>query len=303
MFNFSKPSFGLDIGHETMKIVQISGSGSNALLVGNVEIKVPENSITKTGVKNKKEIASIINQATGLAKPNKIEAKIVASALPESLVFTKLLELPQMSNEELAKAVPFQAMDFFPLPPEETHISWQITGVKPDRTLEILVVAAPKVLIDDLNETFILAGLTPLEIETKPIATTRALINKKDKAPILIIDIGAEASAMTCIDNGTIKLTSTLPFGNSLISKNPEKGVELLANEVNHLTKYYQNKLAEPKLFKKILLSGGGANLQKIPEILEKITRIWTEVGQPIIKIKNYNPKFAVAIGLAMKNK
>ncbi len=49
------------------------------------------------------------------------------------------------------------------------------------------------------------------------------------------------------------------------------------------------------------VLAGGGANIHQVPIVLQSLTKIKTEVGQPLIRLKNYDPKYAASIGLAMK--
>ena len=295
-----KPIFGLDIGRETLKIIQVKGVSVNANLIGAVEVPVPKNTLTKEGVKQKEQIAQIIREAAGAARPHPINAKIVSSALPESLVFTKNLNLPKMAAAEIAKNIPYQAKDFIPIPPEETYLDWQIVAELPNSTYEILVVASPKVLVDSLIETVKLAGFELLGLETKPVALTRALIPPKDPGPYLILDIGAQNCGLTCFDKGTIKLTSTITYGGNQIKKDPDI-LKSLASEITHLTKYYSNRMGQTEPFKKVILAGGGANIPKVPEVLEKLSKISTQIGVPIIKIKNYDPKFASALGLALK--
>lgn len=301
ILGIKKPTFGLDIGLKTLKMVQVKGVGPGAYLTGAVEVAVPEHSITKEGVKDKDKLAKILQEAIVVAKPGRITTKLVASALPESLVFTKSLEMPKMRPEELAKNIPFQATEFFPIPPEETYMDWQVVGELPNGTTEVLVVAAPKVLVDSLKETIEKAGFELMGLETKPIAVARALLKPKTPGPILIIDIGAAGSALTCFDQDTIKLTSTVTIGGDKIIENVEGGVQVLAAEASHLTKYYQNRLGQAQVFKKIILAGGGANIKNMPEIMEKALKIQTEIGQPVIRVNNYDPKFATAIGLSLK--
>lgn len=301
ILGIKKPTFGLDIGLKTLKIVEIRGSGPGASLLGAVEVNVPEHSITKDGVKDKEKLAKILRDAVAIAKPHPVNTKLVASALPESLVFTKSLELPRMKLEELAKNIPFQATEFFPIPPEETYMDWQVVGELPNGTMEVLVVAAPKILVDSLKETIEKAGFELMGLETKPIAVARALINPKEAGPLLIIDIGAAGSALTCFDQGTIKLTSTVTIGGDQIAKNIEEGIEILAAEASHLIKYYQNRLGQAQIFHKVILSGGGANIEQVPEIIEKMLKIKTEITKPQIKVNNYDPKYATAIGLSLK--
>lgn len=300
ILGIKKPIFGLDIGYNSLKVVQVKGEGRGASLVGAAEVAIGENSLTKDGVKDKQKVAQFIRQAVSAAKPRAISARIVASALPESLVFTKTLDLPAMSPQEIGKNIPYQATEFFPIPAEETYMDWQIVGQK-ENALEVLVVAAPKILVDALYETVKLAGFDLLGLETKPVAVVRALLPKEEMRPHLIVDIGAENSNLTCFDEGTLKMTSTAACGGNDLQKDPQNAIKALSSEIIHLMKYYQNRVGQAEVFSKILLAGGGANAATVGPTIENLVKIKTEVGLPQIKLQNYNPKFAAAIGLAMK--
>lgn len=300
ILGIKKPTFGLDIGRDTLKIVQVKGALTRAQLVSAVEVPIPKNSLTKEGIKQKEQLAEIIRHAAASALPHAANAKIVASALPESLVFTKNLNLPKMAPADIEKNIPFQAKDFLPIPPENTYLDWQVVAELPNNTLEVLVVASPKTLVDSLIETVKLAGLDLLGLETKPVALTRALILPKDPGPYLVLDIGAQSCGLTCYDRGTIKLTSTVTYGGDQIKKDPDI-LKALAGEIIHLAKYYNNRIGSTEIFKKVLLAGGGASIENVEKTLEKFCKIETQIGQPIIKLKNYHPKFASALGLALK--
>ena len=296
-----KTTFGLDIGHETMKVVQVKGKKNNFRLIGASEINIPAASLTKEGLKNKQEIAQAIRQAVKTAKPHGISAKIVAAGLPESLFFTKSLDLPKMSLAEINKNIPYQVNEFFPLPPEETYMDWQITEIQEKGSVEVLVVAAPKVIVDSLVETVKLAGFELMGLETKPVAVARALVGYNDMNPYIIVDIGAENSGLTCLDKGVLKLTSTVSFGGNQIAKDPESTLKNLASEIVHSMKYYQNRVGQAQVFRKVILAGGGASIENVPAKIENLTKIKTEISQPMVKLTNYHPRFATAIGLAMK--
>ena len=297
-----KPTFGLDIGYQTLKVVQIKGRGRGAHLLGAGEVAIPANILNKDGIKDKQKLAQLITQAIKESKPHSISARIVSSALPESLVFTKSLDVPKMSEVEINKNIPYQATEFFPIPPQETYMDWQIVGTHPtNNTLEVLVVAAPKALVDSLIESVSLAGLELMGLETKPSSVTRAVVPENDPGPYLILDIGAKSAGLTCYDMGTIKLTSTAGIGGDDLQKEFAESTKVLASEIVHLIKYYQNRIGQAQVFREVILTGGGANVEKIIESIEGLTKIKTIIGQPLIKLQNYDPKFATAIGLAMK--
>lgn len=282
--------------------MQLRGDGPGARLLGVSEIAIPHKTLSKTGIKDQKKVAQAILEAMRNARPHPISARIVSSALPESLVFTKSVDLPTMSIEEVNKNIPYQAGEFFPVPPNETYMDWQIVGSLPgSNTIDVLVVAAPKNIINSLAETIKLAGLELSSLETKPVADARALILPRDPGPYLILDIGAKSSSLTCYDQGTIKLTSTISIGGDDLTDDFKTNVKVIATEVIYFIKYYQNRIGQATIFHKIILAGGGANTENMTTALESATRIKTAVGWPVVKTTTYNPKFATVIGLAMK--
>lgn len=302
VLGFKKPILGLDIGYKTLKVMQLRGDGPGASLLGVAEIQIPPRSLGKEGIKEKEVIAKAITNAMLSAKPHSITARIVSSALPESLVFTKSVDLPTMTTKEINKNIPYQAGEFFPIPPSETYMDWQVVGELPGtNTTDVLVVAAPKIIIDSFAETIKMAGLELMSLETKPVADVRALISGNDRGPYLILDVGAKTSSLTCYDQSTVKLTSTISIGGDDLTNDFQPNLKNIATEIIHFAKYYQNRIGQATIFRKIILSGGGANTNGLRKTLEDATRIKTEITWPIIKTKTYNPKYATVIGLAMK--
>ncbi|MEK7142688.1 MAG: pilus assembly protein PilM [Patescibacteria group bacterium] len=302
VLGLKKPIFGLDIGFHTLKVIQLKGEGAGSKLFGVSEVPIEPKTLSKEGIRDKKKIAEAILSALKIAKPHPINARIVSSALPESLVFTKSIGIPSMTPQEINKNIPYQASEFFPIPPQEMYIDWQIVGRLPGQNLvDVLVVAAPKKIVDSLAETIQMAGLELSNLETKPVAVVRALIPTFDQGPYLLVDIGAKTSGIICYDQGTIKMTSTISIGGDDLGKELEPNLKGLNSEILHLIKYYQNRIGQATIFKKIILAGGGANIPELVNLIEKQTKIKTEIGWPQIQIKTYNSKFAAAIGLAMK--
>lgn len=302
ILGLKKPIFGLDIGYSSLKVMQLKGEGAGAKLLGVAEVKIESKTLGKDGIKDQKKTTEAIWQAMKSAKPHPISSKVVSAALPESLVFTKSIDLPAMKIEEINKNIPYQAGEFFPIPANEMYMDWQIVGQLPGKNLiDVLVVAAPKKIVDSFAEVMKQAGLELSSLETKPVSVVRALIGKNDAGPYLILDIGAKTSSIICFDQATIKLTSTISSGGDDLAKDFQPIINNLVSEIIHLIKYYQNRIGQATIFRKIILAGGGANTPNITSAIEQSTKIKTEIGWPLIKTKTYNPKFASVIGLAMK--
>lgn len=297
-----KPIFGLDIGYQTLKVMQLRGEGPGAKVLSVAETPIPAKSLSKEGVKDKEKIAQAILEAMKAARPHPISARMISSALPEALVFTKSIDLPKMERAEINKTIPYQAGEFLPIPPTEMYIDWHIVGSLPgEKSIDVLLVATPKTIVDSLVETIKMVGLELVSLETKPVAASRALIMPNDSGPYLLLDIGAKTSSIICFDEGTIKLTSTISASAEELTKNFQENIKILATEIHRLIKYYQNRIGQNTVFRQIILAGGGANTPEMAPALEKATKISTKIGWPVIKTKTYNPKYATVIGLAMK--
>lgn len=302
ILGIKKPIFGLDIGHQTLKIVELKGKGRSAKLLGAAEVPITPGMMTKSGIHHKEKLAEYIKQAIQVSRPHKISARIVSSALPESLVFTKTINLPSMSLNEIGKNIAHKAQEFFPMPIEEMYLDWHITGENlAKKQLEILVVATSKTLVNGLTEVINSLGLELMGLENKPISVTRAMVAPWDKNSYLVCDIGAQISSLTCYSNQMIKFTSTINTGGDALKEDFNSTTETLGTEILNLIKFYQNRAGKIGIFQRILLCGGGANIAKVPETLSKLTKIETVIGLPWINLKVYDPRFATAIGLAMK--
>ena len=108
---------GVDIGYDSVKIVALrKGNGFHQLRYSNI-VAIPPKSLQQKSADLDK-IAGAINQARKTARP-RISEKLTVSGLPESKVFTKIIQVPQMTDEELKTAVPNEAARHIPLSPDE----------------------------------------------------------------------------------------------------------------------------------------------------------------------------------------
>ena len=315
-----KDTFGLDIGYQSIKVIQLKKAGVYFKLLSGGTIPSPRDPFAKGRVSHKKELTAAIIKAI---RDFHISAKAAISALPESMVFTKIIRMPKMSENELKNAVPLEAASFIPFEPAKTYIDFQIAD-QYENSYETLVIAAQKTLVDDIIETFNLANIELLCIETKPIANARALIMPKSQETVMILDVGARASSLTICEDVTLKFTATLSFGGRVFQdiisnvSSPSGETELLNDNkavleiLNTLSekvlegiKYYQGRKGK-RTISKILVVGGGAKMPGLAEHLTEKTKIKTELGNPWQLIKN-PPKSTdtlqatTAIGLAMR--
>lgn len=315
-----KDVFGLDIGAQTIKVLQFKKKGKLIYLYSYNSVPTPLNSIEKGKIKDKKAIIQTIKKACSESKIHPIKTKKVISLLPETLVFTKIIEVPQgMSKEEITEALKWEIDESIPYSFEEIYMDWHILKTpitNKNQKNKILMLVSQKEVVDDYVDTFLKAGLEPLALEIQPSAVTRALVKKGSLKGILIADIGALTTGITIYDQGSIQLTCSVlhggeDFTNAMaanfkieplraeqIKLNPspetlikiQKAVypflEIITKEMRRSIKYYQDYSKSE--IKKIFLCGGGANLPGLTSYFSEKTKIKTEIGNPWVNITTY---------------
>src|SRR3989339_1843428 len=133
----------------------------------------------------------------------KITKKNVNVVVPGSLTYSQILVMPQLNEKELVSAIKYQADQFIPMPIEETNIDLEIIDeYKAEGKLLILIVAAPKKLIEKIQTTVELSGLVPESIENELSASSRLIsqFNKKfflpDQEGVMVANFGLNSTTL-----------------------------------------------------------------------------------------------------------
>lgn len=319
----SQPGFGLDIGFHSLKVAQIQHKGKTKVLVGLAELSVSEQFIGRTSIKEKEKLVRAIRQVMTEAKPNPIRSQGVITALGESLVFSKVIELPTTKAKEIAKTIPFETADFLPMPLEEVYFDWQMlnsSDKKANGKTEVLIAAAPKTIVDNLIEVIQNVGLEIIALETKAEATCRSLLPLSQKEPVIVVDIGAKITSLALWDNGHIRLTGTINTGGDAILETmattiniPREELEKkdwtqliksqpptikndifgpvateIADSVLQNIKFYQSRKEKEVVYERLILTGGTARLPYLQELLEEKTKLKVSIGNPLVNINHY---------------
>lgn len=319
-YNINEPVIGLDIGYSTLKMAQLNRKANPPKLIAYSSASIPAKAMTDHQKNQDQEIAQIIIKCMQEAKLRKMHGKIAVSGLPESRVFTKIIEIPQMSEVEMEHAIPHEASRHIPLPLSEIYLDYQPLNLKKKNSESVLVIAAPQKLVKRYINVMHLAGLEPIAMETKPIAAGRALIAPYEQDPSLILDIGAEATGISVFDQNTIKFTYTIPHGGFTFTKtianalkvDNEKAEQIkrqcgisskckygdfskalqpiltdIIEEISNAISFYEKRSENPRKIMSIRLCGGGANTRGLSEYLYQNMpeKIKVYIGNPFVNL------------------
>lgn len=297
-FNLEKDTFGLDIGQHAIKIAAFKKSGKNIKLIAYSRTSIDFPIFGQNNLLNKVELAEKIKEAISTAKPHRLTRKNVVISLPESKVFLKIIKIPgNLSEAEIKNAIFWQAKQEIPLKPNEAEFSFSIIKKTPQET-EVLLVAAPKTLLEDYLEVVRKAGLELVAVEVDPIAQARALIGGSDKEKtVLICDISLKNIGLVLWSQGGVRLSGTILMGEEnlysilretfpkekqissfkdakrLYSQFPRKfesafsrPFSQIENEIGKIISFFQRENGAK--LDKIILTGGGAEFPYLKKYL-----------------------------------
>ena len=238
MFEFLKCKknrfIGIDFGTSSVKIVELSYKDQKVFLenYGFVDLnqdegKRQEHQQEKHSYEQKMNVA-----IRKLIDKMKLKSKSAYISIPGFNGLITIIELPEMQEDELAKAIQFEAHKYIPSSLNEIAMSWEVIehidnskALLPQtfgkdnnsKKIKVLLVAAPKKEIEHF-ETF-LSGtkLDVAAIELETFSIVRSLIGE-DSGNFLIIDIGSRATNIILVEKGVVIVNRNIDAGGNEIT-------------------------------------------------------------------------------------
>lgn len=333
---------GIDIGSKTIKIVELEKEGASYTL--NASGIVGYSGITITKMADEKEMASLGQIIKKLHDQAGVSTKDVVISIPEPLVFTRTIKFPLLTDAEIASAVKWEAEQYIPIPINEAVIQHTILSRNEKATppeVLVLLVAAPKGVVEKYVKVVQLAGLNTIAVETELIALTRCLA--PPNMTVLLVDLGATSTNIAISKMGLLSFSRSIPIAGDAFTRavsqglgvTPEqaeqykktygltttqlegkvKGVldpvlRLVVDEIKKAISYYltDEKGETPG---SLIVTGGTSAIPEIISTLTKLVGMEVLVGNPFAKIKidpetakklaPYAPLYGVAVGLALR--
>lgn len=230
---------GIDLGASSVKAVGLSPIKDGYELAGIGIVANPIGRIITTVADERTKLATAIKTAV---QTTRVSTKKIRVGLAESQVFTRVIQLPVLSEAELASAIQWEAEQHIPVPLPEVQIDYSVIS-RPDKgvregTMQVLLVAAKKTIIGQLVDLVHLTDLELVGIEPGLLGVSRALSGPKDP-PTLIMHMGASSSDFIVISEGHISVTYSTPTGGASLSRAIEVGLGLSAVQAEQYKRAY----------------------------------------------------------------
>lgn len=231
---------GLDIGSHSIKVVEFAKDKNVITLRAAGSALTPAKALSSSLEADQQTVALTIKQ---LMRDTGAKATSVNFALPESQVFTRVIEVPQLSERELASAIKWESEQYIPLPLDQVNLDFTIlrdskeTGT---HKMEVLLVASPKALIDKYLNILEIAELTPLAAETEIIANSRALVRSIPSVKtVMVASLGAQTTDLSILHDGILAFARSIGAGGDAMTRALAQALDFTVPQAEEFKKTY----------------------------------------------------------------
>jgi len=232
VFRKVKAVIGLDIGSSAVKAIELKVSGKGFKVVAFASEPVPPDSIVDGAIIDGTAVADAIRR---LFENNKaFKTKDVAASLSGNAVIVKKINLPVMTEAELAESIYWEAEQYIPFDIQDVSLDYQILdpGTGPDSkgTMDVLLVAAKKEKIADYTGVIAQAGRVPVVVDVDAFAMQNAYeINYglDPQAVVVLLNAGASAININILSGEQSLFTRDISIGGNAYTEAVQKELNL----------------------------------------------------------------------------
>lgn len=219
---------GLDIGTYTIKAVELKKSGSKFSVV---RVATVPNTTGRVLPVEPTEREKLIGLVKSTFSDYHFPVTNVRVGLPEAMVSTKIVQMPPLSDAELASAIVWQAEQYIPIPASELQLEYQVL-YRPDKKsvseqMRVLLVGVTKQTIEQFSTMLFESDLELAGMETNMLALYRLIASEPGLPTTMVVHFGSSTTEMFVIHNNELAFVYAYPNGGTVLSRALEKGLGL----------------------------------------------------------------------------
>ena len=301
-----KPIFGFDIGHGSLKVMQIQPGSKHSRVVGYGSAKFAADAIKDGIIIDHEPIAKATHDLFKNRLIGDITTRRSVVAIPSYRTFSRLINLPPMTGKELKEAVDMEAEQYLPMPLEDVYLDYNVVG-RDEEKLDLFVIAVPKKIVDSHIELMRILGLEAVGVATTIDAAGKLFLqDKQSDVPAILVDFGSLSADITIFDknmlfsgtvsgggeNFTARIRDSLgvtdaeahiiktKYGLGASKKQKEIIAAIdpllaqLAQEIRRMIRYYEDRFGSERKITQVITLGGGANMPGLSDYLTSSLRL-----------------------------
>jgi type IV pilus assembly protein PilM len=219
---FKKESIiGLDLGHHMIKAAQLEKVDGLWKVTRAGSIPTPQDAIRDGIVLDPEGVGEAIRHLMREAHMNATSANI---AVAGGSVVVRTVRMPKMPEATLRKSIKYEASRYVPNSVEDSYIEFEIIGDASEGQMDVLIVAAPKEIVESRMKACAHAGLKVDVVDVEAFAAYRSLVEADPHQAfsgetIALVDIGENSTHMSVVRSGVFAMTRSIPQGGHMLTE------------------------------------------------------------------------------------
>jgi type IV pilus assembly protein PilM len=230
LFRTPKSVVGLDIGSSAVKAVELKASAGAYRVTAFGSHPVPPDSIVDGSIIDAPAVAEAIRR---LFAASGIRTRDVVASLSGNAVIVKKIVLPEMTEEELAQSIYWEAQQYIPFDIQDVTLDYQVMeGLEESArgTMDVVIVAAKKDRIADCAGVIAQAGRVAVVMDVDAFALQNVYeINygARRDATVVLLNLGASAITVNIVCGKQSIFTRDISIGGNAYTEVLQKELGL----------------------------------------------------------------------------
>ena len=314
-----KQVVGCDVGSSAIKIVELKPLKNDEFqLVHAAVADLSPEAIVDGAIMDS---SLVVEALTGLISENGIKNPKFGGSLSGHSVIIKKIQLPSMTEAELAESIQWEAEQYIPFDINDVNLDYVVLETGASDTMDVLLVAVKRDRINDYTSVIVQAGKEPVLVDVDVFAVQNAFESNYSSRgeTVALVNVGASVMNINVLHDGNSVFWRDVAFGGNLYTEAIQREFNLpredaeklkLGQEVGQVSKTQVDSVlssasedlaaelqktidffvatSSVDRLDRVMLSGGGALVANLEAVLQERFQVNVELLNPFRNIR-YN--------------
>jgi type IV pilus assembly protein PilM len=314
-----KQVVGCDVGSSSIKLVELKPLKNDEFQLVHAAIaELSPEAIVDGAIMDS---SLVVDALTRLISENGIKNTKFGGSLSGHSVIIKKIQLPSMTEAELAESIQWEAEQYIPFDINDVNLDYVVLDTSGSDTMDVLLVAVKKERINDYTSVIVQAGKEPVLVDVDVFAVQNAFeTNYSSRGEtVALVNVGASVMNINVLHDGNSVFWRDVAFGGNLYTEAIQREFNLpreeaeqlkLGGQVGQVSRQQVDSVlnaasedlaaelqktidffvatSSVDRIDRIMLSGGGALAANLSPILQERFQVQVELLNPFRNIR-YN--------------
>ncbi len=205
-------AWGIEIGAYAIKAIRLERAGDKVAISDFTVI--PHKKVLTTPDLDKDEVVRL--SLGQFISEKDLENEHLVMSVPGHAAFARFAKLPPVEPKKVPDIVKFEAVQQIPFPIEEVEWDYQTFTMEDSPEIEVGIFAITRERVQQMLGLYSDVGMSPEALTLSPVAVYNAMAYdndlKKNKGPVIYLDIGTQATDVVIAEEGRVWIR-TFPLG------------------------------------------------------------------------------------------